>query len=408
LRHKVYQTIIIGAGPAGLAVANSLYNQGCDDFLLLERGKSLPQRTRYSAPDIASGIGGAGLFSDGKFSFYPSATGLWKNLHLDVLQESYRWLQQDLKKKHLTVPDFDDRTWLPSANPYFKLYPSYYLNFSDRYDLINEWSNLFLANTQVNALVTGISAQNKGYCVQTDTGAYLANNIVIATGRMGPLQMSTYTLPLIQTFQRIEIGVRLEGHHMHPFFQELQNYSPYPDPKFIFTDSEDERVSWRTFCFCKRGEVVSSGDEEYIALSGRGDCAPTDLSNIGFNTRIKIPAFSERLPKLQQHFTLSLAKLLHSPECLENYYPKQMAQYVIKGLMRLTKHFQSLQDDQSLMIHGPTIEGVGNYPVVNEALETNCQRIYITGDAAGLFRGLTAALLSGHYVGKKIASALSV
>jgi uncharacterized FAD-dependent dehydrogenase len=37
-------------------------------------------------------MGGAGLFSDGKFSFYPSSSILWKKLdeNLDTLNTSYK------------------------------------------------------------------------------------------------------------------------------------------------------------------------------------------------------------------------------------------------------------------------------------------------------------------------------
>ena len=41
-------------------------------------GKACEERDRYNSKDCISGVGGAGLFSDGKFSFFPSGQNVWK------------------------------------------------------------------------------------------------------------------------------------------------------------------------------------------------------------------------------------------------------------------------------------------------------------------------------------------
>jgi uncharacterized protein len=68
---------IIGAGPAGLAAAAALSARGCES-VLFESGNSARGRDHRSASDIGVGVGSAGLFSDGKFSYFPSATGLYE------------------------------------------------------------------------------------------------------------------------------------------------------------------------------------------------------------------------------------------------------------------------------------------------------------------------------------------
>lgn len=401
---NTYHTIIIGAGPAGLATACSLTSLGSKNFLLIERGKTLANRQRASAEDIPSGVGGAGLFSDGKFSFYPSATWLWKNLSPDNLSPAYHWLKVILQSYDVSTPDLPTQQAAnDSSDQVFKAYPSFYIDFDQRYNMIDQWINQFRSNILTDTTVDNILKQNNLYCVVTSAGVFYAENVVIATGRMGPLQLPAFSLPMVKKFQRIEVGVRIKGSHEHPFFSELLQHGQYLDPKFIFNHQDHPQVSWRTFCFCKRGEIMQSGSDGYVTLSGRADCPPTDESNIGFNTRIKLPSINHsQLPKLQTSFSLNLSEVFLNPSILSQYFDPTIAEYVFLGLKEIQNHFSSLKDANALEIVGPTIEGVGDYPVVTNQLETEHPGVYVAGDALGLFRGLTAALLSGHCIGQQI------
>ncbi|HEX9966438.1 MAG TPA: FAD-dependent oxidoreductase, partial [Solirubrobacterales bacterium] len=69
------ETLIVGAGPAGLFAALSLAASGERDVVLIDAGPDIAERRRDSDihrnsggghPDYESGVGGAGLFSDGK------------------------------------------------------------------------------------------------------------------------------------------------------------------------------------------------------------------------------------------------------------------------------------------------------------------------------------------------------
>src|SRR5205823_44568 len=127
-------------------------------------------RRRNLTQDISSGIGGAGLYSDGKFSFFPSASWLWKNLVSKDLQISYEWLQAVLRPYNVSPPDFNTRaSFSDMIDMRFKAYPSFYIDFKNRYKMIDEWSNEFSTNTITNTNVTDISKQNDLYCVKTAT-----------------------------------------------------------------------------------------------------------------------------------------------------------------------------------------------------------------------------------------------
>ena len=78
-RNKNYDVIIVGGGPAGLFAAYYLSEHSDYRVLLIEKGKGSRKRNcpintyqeciKCKPCNILSGIGGAGLFSDGKLNY---------------------------------------------------------------------------------------------------------------------------------------------------------------------------------------------------------------------------------------------------------------------------------------------------------------------------------------------------
>ena len=108
MKEKTVEILIIGAGPAGLAAASCCLNEGIN-FVIIEQGDLLQDREAGNPIDVNSGVGGAGLFSDGKLSYYPSGKSLWDLPDEDRLRTAYKWFHNIISDFSDNFPDYPER-----------------------------------------------------------------------------------------------------------------------------------------------------------------------------------------------------------------------------------------------------------------------------------------------------------
>jgi len=112
----VYDSLIIGGGPSGLFCGFLLSKLG-RNFAIIDRGKHFLDREPQTPEDTCTGIGGCGLFSDGKFSYFPSASKLWHLSDLSALENSY-----SLFTSFITAYGIDPPQWGSFSNKIGKLF----------------------------------------------------------------------------------------------------------------------------------------------------------------------------------------------------------------------------------------------------------------------------------------------
>lgn len=408
MRH--FDFVIIGAGPAGLAARHRLEHEGFR-VALIDAGKPVSERSRENADEVANGHGGAGLFSDGKFSFFPSATRLWQLDHREALRAAYDWTCGLLKQHGLDTPPYPNADIANhSASDVWALkeYPSSYLPLDRRIELIK---SLLTPGQSVSfdcTVVEDLSFSNIsrlfGIKLLRRNGLHssiTARYVIVATGRFGPLQFpDLYTA---KDFQRLEVGFRIEQPSHKAFFANLKQL----DPKFCFRDGQ-RAVEWRTFCVCREGTTALAHVNDMWAVSGHSDCPPTGRSNLGFNTRILDEAVAARnMPYLKQalkdrncHFSVRLQDVLSGTRSaitiFDHIYGPELRESMITGLHHLIDRFPSIDHETTNLI-GPTLEGVGWYPGTDGSLRLPSVPAWVAGDACGRFRGIVAAFISGYY-----------
>jgi phosphomevalonate kinase len=414
---KRYQIVIIGAGPAGLMCGYTLsLSKSNIDFLIIDSGSKLELRAHTNPIDMVLGTGGAGLYSDGKFSFFPAGEKIWK-FDSDQIKLSYQDLKSIMEQNNINIPDIPSEINYKKNNQdnnwSLKKYDVKYLNLDTRKKLINSITDKFSSKILNNTIVLDIikDKNNDIYKLNLLNSEFnqlmtiLTDNIVLCGGRFFPL--FTKKLDFIpHEFKRVELGFRVEGDAK----LELFNFVTQTDPKFVMADSSNE---FRTFCWCRKGETACTkfpincifpipDQQNYISTwSGRSDIIVTNKSNFGFNVRfgnqiesLKYLDYTLETPVFDVELTFNTIDLIP-----DNY--KQIYLILIEGFKNFIKQNNQISHidifNSGLRIKGPTIEGVGYYPVSNDQMQVPNENIYIGGDCSGIYRGIIPSMISGSY-----------
>lgn len=415
--------LIIGAGPSGLATASGLSSSNLS-VVMVDQGRQLDLRYAEEPSDLESGVGGAGLYSDGKFSFYPSATHLWSLQPGRTLLASYEKTAKLLAGLGMEVPwppeNFQDPVGQVETSLRIKRYPSFYASLEDRRELIRGLLATSKCQLVLSTKVIGVQRDEMGRVtvkLRTHEGRTLTVNprhLVLAMGRFGPISIESPDAKVDYVFRRVELGFRIEQPKESFFLRDEAAL----DPKLI-AKSDYGTHSWRTFCCCRDGEVVTTKFDRWTTVSGRADCAPTGRSNIGFNLRLENAAEACRVwPRIVTrvqaadalvcepygNFMLTGRGLATSP--IVQLFGEAVSMRLREGLRRLAGKYGDRAFTDAMLL-GPTVEGVGFYPNVSKNLQLAPYPIWVPGDGAGLFRGITAALVSGFFVSSQITSAIT-
>ena len=400
----VYDTIIIGGGVSGLMTAYylTLHNRR---VLVIERGHQFYERHHIKPFDVANGVGGSGLFSDGKVSLYPSATQLWK-LEKENLKIAYSVIEEFLRPFDVNIPSFSDEWSKDSteeSSSYEKQYDSIVLSQEQRtmiaFKLIQSiGSEKIIADTEV----VRITLKNNAFELVAKCGSlninYRAHTVVLAGGK----HQFDAMLPNIKGIQcefdnRYEVGIRVECPNSDFDFYETKQ----PDIKLIEKKGEFEI---RTFCCCKGGRVLESCADGFISFNGTSnDFEKSEKSNLGFIVTIPSHLVNDVLVDFlrnKKSMATPLTLFMENKEVFINERVDEcLRNFILSKCPKMAHSANSV-------VYFPEFERFGAYPLLDEKLQLNRLGIWMTGDSTGKFRGLLPAFVSGTYVAQLIDSYL--
>lgn len=450
---KIYDVIVVGAGPAGIFCTLNLIKKGLK-VLLVEKGKPLAQRVcpapvvsclECASCSITSGWGGAGAFSDGKLTFSSQIggwlTSFFTEKELDeTIEEVVRTFSEfgappgrvfgedievieELKRKAIMA----ELVLVPTRIKHLgtencpKVLQSMFTYLKDRADI--------LFNTEVKSLIVE-NGEAKG--VVSNRGEFKGRLIVLAPGRIGAdwLRREATRLGFTLTQNNVDLGVRVEV--PAPILEPLTN-SLYEAKLLYFSRPFEDRV--RTFCMNPYGEVIREVYEDVITVNGhsfakkRGENTNfAILVSTNFTHPFKEPiAYGKYIARLanllgEGIILQRLGDLIQGRRStwkrIERSVVKPSLQAVTPGDLSFALPYRYLADALGMLkaldklvpgvysshtlLYGVEVKFYSSRLKLDKNLETEVKNLFAAGDGAGITRGLAQAAASGILVARSI------
>ena len=459
---KMYDVIIIGAGPGGIFCAYELMEKKPDcKVLVIEKGRPIEERTcpkRVTKQcvgckpcSITTGFAGAGAFSDGKLSLSPDVGGnLPEILGYDetkkLISESdniYLKFGADTnvygvdKEKEIR----EIRRKAIGANLKLIECPIRHLGTEEGYKIYAKLQK-HLQEEGVTLLfhrmVEEILLEDGRACgVVTDHGeTFYAKEIVSAVGREGAdwFKDKCQEIGVETTPGTVDIGVRVE---VRDEVMQFLNENLYEAKLVYHTPTFDDKV--RTFCTNPSGEVATeyyegglavvnghaykaqdhkTNNTNFALLVSKNFTKPfktpieygrmiAQLSNMLCGGKILVQTYGDfkrgRRTTEERLYRNNLLPTLKDavPGDLSLVFPHRIMVAIVEMIEALDKVTPGIASDETLL-YGVEVKFYSNKVIVNQDFETSIRGLRAIGDGAGVTRGLQQASANGLSVARSI------
>jgi uncharacterized FAD-dependent dehydrogenase len=452
-----YDVIIVGGGPAGLFAAYYLSEHSDKRVLLIEKGKGTQKRncpiTTYQECikckpcNILSGIGGAGLFSDGKLNYIYKLgkTDLSQFMPIAQAESLIDETEQIFNFFGMDGPVYPtDGSAAKEIRKVAKRYGIDLLIIKQKHlgsDRLPEHITAMADHIKSKGVVMHTSEEVKEVIVENNhvTGVvskrktYLADNVILAPGRVGADWVGGLAHDHgIGVEQRgIEVGVRVEVHN--DIMQDLCDVI-YDPTFFIQTGKYDDQT--RTFCTNKGGFVTLENYSTFVCVNGHAyQDKKSPNTNFAFLSKVVLTepvtnnqAYGESIgslatligggkPILQRFGDLKRGRRSTWHRIHKGYIvptmtdvvcgdiamalPERILTNIIEGLEKLNHVVPGVANDETLL-YAPEIKFFATQVETTSDLETKIKGMYVAGDGPGVAGNIVSASATGLIPAKAI------
>ncbi len=452
-----FDVIIVGGGPAGLFSAYYLSEVAGLRILLLEKGKGPLKRVcpvadrRYCTQcrpcNILCGIGGAGLFSDGKLNFIPKLgkTDLTQFMSVAsaeaLIDETERIFNRFGMDGPVYPTDLDLARTIRKQAKRFGIdlllirqkhlgsdrLPAYIAAMTDH--IKTSGVTIHTSETAEDVMVD----KGRVIGVETSRRRYRCQNVILAPGRVGAEWVARVAQQHgIALSQRgIEVGVRVEVHN--DIMQDLCDII-YDPTFFIQTGKYDDQT--RTFCTNQGGFVSLESYNDFVCVNGHAYLARKSANtNFAFLSKVVLTepvtdnqAYGEAIgrlatligggkPILQRFGDLKRGRRSTWNRIRKGYLdptltdvvcgdiamalPERILTNIIDGLEQLNRVVPGVSNDETLL-YAPEIKFFATQVATSRQLETQVQGMYVAGDGPGVAGNIVSAAATGLIPAKAI------
>jgi uncharacterized FAD-dependent dehydrogenase len=451
MTNNMCDILIIGGGPAGLAIAHEISRNCNASILILDQGCSINERycpmmrkkvcLNCDPCNLLSGIGGASGVNGGKLCFFPSGERLAQHCGFSN-EEANRLVYDFIERNHSSriIPKDKEFKKIYSRQMIGKLsykpyaaFPILGYSLRDFFVSLNNIIKTMGVKIKTNSKVIDISCITGDYRFQVvyehdgrQSTLLVTSYVILATGRSGSgfTEKIFSNMDIRKDNDFVDIGARI-------YIPNSKIKQPLPfshDPKLIINKDSENEV--RTLCWCFGGELTITNPFTLELVDGHFGEELNDSLSVSIVNRVpldggvnplayvkEIMGYTAKnnqpvVQDLKDFLNLSSNNYTNSSNylpipCKRGNISKIFSPSLINNLKNMIEHVdkeycRSILSSKNGLILAPVVDKFWTTPNLDDQLMTNIPNLYIAGDATGLGRGIIQSLFSGIIIARSI------